>query len=128
MPAPLSGPGVGLQLPQNLYPTELANAPFDFSNPNISLAPGDAIPLPAGTWYLDLGLYSVLQYLDPVTGVAIVVRSRDAAPPKAQQLKTALTAARIGAQLVSDPALPADAAMLWIGRRQVFMKADAAKP
>jgi hypothetical protein len=63
--------------------------------------------------------------LDPVTGVAIVVRSRDAAPPKAQQLKTALTAARIGAQLVSDPALPADAAMLWIGRRQVFMKADA---
>jgi hypothetical protein len=65
--------------------------------------------------------------LDPITGVAIVVRSRDAAPAKAQQLKTALTAARIGAQLVSDPALPADAAMLWIGRRQVFMKADAAK-
>jgi hypothetical protein len=63
--------------------------------------------------------------LEPVTGVAIVVRSRDAAPAKARQLKTALTAAHIGAQLVSDPALPADAAMLWIGRRQVFMKADA---
>ena len=55
------------------------------------------------------------------------MRSRDAIPAKAQQLKTALSAARIGAQLVSDPALPADAAMLWIGRRQVFMKADAAK-
>jgi hypothetical protein len=52
------------------------------------------------------------------------VHSRDAAPAKALQLKTALTAAHIGAQLVSDPALPADAAMLWIGRRQVFMKAD----
>ena len=65
--------------------------------------------------------------LEPITGLAIVVRSRDAIPAKAQQLKTALTAARIGAQLVSDPALPADAAMLWIGRRQVFMKADAAK-
>jgi hypothetical protein len=62
--------------------------------------------------------------LDPVTGVAIVVHSRDAAPAKALQLKTALTAAHIGAQLVSDPALSADAAMLWIGRRQVFMKAD----
>src|ERR1700704_3974289 len=65
--------------------------------------------------------------LEPITGLAIVVRSRDALPPKAQQLKTALSAARIGAQLVSDPALSADAAMLWIGRRPVFMKADAAK-
>ena len=60
--------------------------------------------------------------LEGIAGVAIVVRSGDSLPPKAQQLKTALTAANIGAQLVSDPGLAADGAMLWIGRRPVFMK------
>jgi hypothetical protein len=63
--------------------------------------------------------------LDPVAGVAIVVRSRDAIPPKAQQLKAALTAAHIGVQLIADPGMAADGALLWIGRRPVFMQADA---
>jgi hypothetical protein len=63
--------------------------------------------------------------LDAVTGVAIVVQSRDAVPPKAQQLKTALTAAHIGVQLLADPGMGADGALLWIGRRPVFMQADA---
>lgn len=69
MPAPLSGPGIGLALPQYLYPTELQNAPYDVGTNKIALAPGDALPVPAGTWYLTLGFYCVLQYLDPVTGV-----------------------------------------------------------
>jgi hypothetical protein len=69
MPGPLSGPGLGLQLPQNLYPTELNAAPYDFSNNRQALAPGQQIPIPAGTWYVAMGLYLVLQYLDPVTGV-----------------------------------------------------------
>jgi len=60
--------------------------------------------------------------LEGIAGVAIVVRSGDSLPPKALQLRNALTAANIGAQLVSDPGLPADGAMLWIGRRPVFMK------
>jgi hypothetical protein len=66
--------------------------------------------------------------LDGVHGVAIVVRNRDAAPPKAMQLRSALSAAHIGSQLVSDPNLPADAVTLWIGRRPVFMQAEAGKP
>jgi len=65
--------------------------------------------------------------IENIAGVAIIVRSRDAAPPKAMQLKAALAAGHIGAQLVSDPGLTAEAAMLWIGRRPVFMRADAAK-
>lgn len=69
MPAPLSGPGIGLALPQYLYPTELQNAPYDVGTNKIALAPGDALPVPAGTWYITLGFYCVLQYLDPVTGV-----------------------------------------------------------
>lgn len=69
MPAPLSGPGLGLQIPQNLYPTELQNAPYDFSTNRIALAPGDQLPIPAGTWYVGLSMYCVLQYLDPITGV-----------------------------------------------------------
>ena len=69
MPAPLSGPGLGLQLPQYLYPTELNAAPYDAPTNKIALAPGDALPIPSGVWYITLGFYNVLQYLDPVTGV-----------------------------------------------------------
>jgi len=65
----ISGPGIGLQLPQNLYPTALQNAPYDASTNRIGLAPGDTLPIPAGTWYVNLGMYSVLQFLDPVTGI-----------------------------------------------------------
>lgn len=68
MPAPLSGPGLGLPIPQNLYPTELTNAPYDSPGNRITLAPGDAIPLPAGNWYVSLGMYSILQFLDPQNG------------------------------------------------------------
>jgi hypothetical protein len=67
MPPVLSGPGLGLQLPQNLYPSELASAPYDFSNARQTLAPGACIQIPAGDWYISLGMYLVLQYLDPVT-------------------------------------------------------------
>ena len=68
MPQPLSGPGLGLPLPQYLYPTELFQAPYDFSSNRLALAPGDAIPLPAGDWYVGGGSYCVAQYNDPVTG------------------------------------------------------------
>lgn len=68
MPQPLSGPGIGLPLPQYLYPTELFAAPYDFSNNRLALAPGDAVPLPAGDWYVGGGSYCVAQYQDPVNG------------------------------------------------------------
>jgi hypothetical protein len=69
MPAPLSGPGLGLQIPQYLYPSELNYAPYDTSTNRIALGPGEQLPIPAGTWMIGLGFYCVLQYLDPITGV-----------------------------------------------------------
>src|SRR5215472_3153563 len=69
MPAFLSGPGVGLPPPQNLYPTNLFNAPQDFGSNKISLNSGDAIVITAGDWYITGGQYCVPQYLDPITGV-----------------------------------------------------------
>jgi hypothetical protein len=69
MPAPLSGPGVGLQLPQNLYPSELFNAPYDFGNNLLTLQAGDTLPIPAGQWFVNPGAVSFIQFLDPVTGI-----------------------------------------------------------
>ena len=65
----ISGPGLGLPLPQNLYPSELNNAPPDVGSNKITLAPGDTLPIPAGDWYVNLGQYNVLQFLDPVTNI-----------------------------------------------------------
>ena len=72
MPTPLSGPGVGLPYPQNLYPSFLQNAPADPSDNRQALAPGDSFVLPAGDWYVTLGMYNILQFLDPVTGVWVI--------------------------------------------------------
>src|ERR1700690_2019749 len=69
MPGNLSGPGIGLPYPQNLYPSELFNAPADASSNRLALAPGDSFVIPAGDWTISLGMYCVLEYLDPVTNV-----------------------------------------------------------
>ena len=65
----ISGPGLGLPYPQNLYPSHLYNAPVDSPTNYLSLSPGNSLPIPAGKWLIDLGRYAILQYLDPVTGV-----------------------------------------------------------
>lgn len=65
---PLSGPGIGLPVPQNLYPTELYNAPYDSPTNKIVLAPGQQIPIPAGDWIISMGGYLVIQYFDPISG------------------------------------------------------------
>jgi hypothetical protein len=67
MPTPLSGPGVGLMYPQNYYPSQLQNAPNDPSSNRQTLNAGDVFVIPSGTWFVTLGIYLVLQYLDPVT-------------------------------------------------------------
>jgi hypothetical protein len=67
MAGPISGPGIGLPLPQNLYPSELNNAPYDAPTNRIALAPGESWVVPRGDWMISLGLYLTLQYLDPVT-------------------------------------------------------------
>ena len=63
----LQGPGIGLPYPQNFYPSELQNAPQDPSSNRLALAPGDAFVVPAGDYIVGLGMYCILQYLDPVT-------------------------------------------------------------
>lgn len=67
MPVPLAGPGQGLPLPQFNYPSQVLNAPQDISTNKLGLAPGDVFVIPAGDWYITLGMYLVLQFLDPVT-------------------------------------------------------------
>lgn len=69
MSTPLSGPGVGLPLPQNLYPSYLQNAPIDTPTNRLALAAGEVFVIPAGTWFIDPGSYCVLQFLDPVNGI-----------------------------------------------------------
>lgn len=68
MPSPLSGPGLGLPLPQNLYPSELNNAPYDISSNVQCLAPGESLVIPAGHWYVSTGMYCIIQFLNPITG------------------------------------------------------------
>lgn len=63
----ISGPGIGLPMAQNYYPSALLGAPSDPSSSRISVAPGDTFILPAGGYYVQLGSYLVLQYLDPLT-------------------------------------------------------------
>ena len=63
----IAGPGLGLPLPQNLYPSELNGMPYDYSTNRIALAPGDTLPVPAGDWLINLGQFCLLQFLDPVT-------------------------------------------------------------
>lgn len=67
MPTPLSGPGIGLPLQANLYPSELYNAPYDLPGSRVALAPGDELPIQAGTWLINTGIYCTIEYLDPVT-------------------------------------------------------------
>jgi len=68
----LSGPGQGLQFPQNLYPSELANSPYDASSNRQALAPGESILVPRGDWLVTTGFYAIIQHLDPVTGTWVV--------------------------------------------------------
>lgn len=63
----ISGPGVGLPPPQNLYPSELYNVPYDLGTPRITLTQGQALEIPAGDWLIGLGSLAILQWLDPVS-------------------------------------------------------------
>jgi hypothetical protein len=67
MPGNLNGPGIGLGYPSNYYPSELQNAPQDPSSNRLALAPGDTFVIQAGDWIIGLGMYCVMQFLDPVT-------------------------------------------------------------
>ncbi len=71
----IGGPGLGLPLPQNLYPSELGGASLDTSGNRVCLPPGEAMPVPPGEWLVGLGMYLWLQYLDPVTNTWVTTSS-----------------------------------------------------
>ena len=54
---------------------------------------------------------------DDLPGLVMVVRDVKAPPDKAKRLKTALASAKIFLPIIADPALPADGAMLWVGKQ-----------
>lgn len=79
MPQPLSGPGIGLAIPQNLYPgnLDIYQGELQPNTNTFSLAPGEALPIVPGNFIIDLGKYGSVQYLDPVTNAWTLLRSGD---------------------------------------------------
>lgn len=69
MSQPQGGTGLGLPLPQYLFPSELTGAARDAATNFITLAAGESLVLPPGHLLIGVGPYSFLQELDPVTGV-----------------------------------------------------------
>lgn len=67
----ISGTGQSLPPPQNLYPSELLNAPLDAPTNYVTLNAGDALAIPAQSsqYLIDLGTYNVLEMLDSTTGI-----------------------------------------------------------
>lgn len=65
--------------------------------------------------------------LDPVPGLAIVVRDKNAPPRPALLVKAALNAAHITAALVADPTLASGTVLIWVGRRPEFASTAPAK-
>lgn len=63
----LAGPGQGLPPAQALYPFSLYNGENVPATNTVSLAPGETLPVPAGTWLVDMGSYTVFQMYDPVS-------------------------------------------------------------
>lgn len=66
----LSGPGLNLPAPQALYPSYLANTPYQPATNLVTLSPGEAMPLPPnpqGGMMISPGSYGFRQFFNPVT-------------------------------------------------------------
>src|SRR5262249_55744261 len=89
-------------------------------------AKGIATPLTMVGWQIEGNQIrrAAPKALENIAGVGIVVRNLASPPPAALQLKKALAAAGIAAQLVADASAPEGGAMIWVGRRPVFMQAN----
>jgi hypothetical protein len=99
----IAGPGVPMQTPTNLYPSDLFSIPYDLGTNEIMLSPGDALGIPTGDFLVDFGNYCMLQQLDPLTGTYVGwTPARDQSGPYysngAQWLRVAnLTGCPVGA-------------------------------
>ena len=98
---------------------EIAMIAHPLVDDTAELAQALATPLVMVGWQLqgDKIRRAAPRNLEAVPGIAIVVRDAAKLPPKAEQLKAALIAGRLGPTLVSDPTMAPDAVLLWIGRR-----------
>ena len=65
----IAGPGQGLPKPQALYPALLWTTPFTAPTNRVMLTAGQALLVPAGTWIIEGGDVSRVQWLDPVSGL-----------------------------------------------------------
>jgi hypothetical protein len=64
----IAGPGQGLPYPQALYPSWLFTAPFTAPTNRFTLGAGNSLLIPAGTWIVQGGVDSAIQWKDPVNG------------------------------------------------------------
>ena len=62
----ISGPGQGLPAPQALYPPLLWATPFTAPTNRFVLGAGQALAIPAGTWIVEGGDVTTIQWHDPV--------------------------------------------------------------
>ncbi len=77
MTQPLAGYGQGLPYPTALYPNPVLGGAVSGNTNDISLAPGESIPVPAGRFIITAGKYCTVQYLDPVTTQWELLRDLD---------------------------------------------------
>ena len=100
-------------------PAEIAIAAHPLVEDSAEFAQALAMPLVMVGWQIEGNQIRrrAPKPLDPVAGLALVVKDRNAPPPKALQLRAAFAAAQIGTSLVADPSLAPEAVLLWIGRR-----------
>ena len=73
-------PGLGLPYPQFLTPGVLVGGNNLPPQSFITLAAGQAIPIPSGTWIVTTGRYTFPQELDPVSGIWIPLRTLPGVP------------------------------------------------
>lgn len=64
----IGAPGQGLPIGQFTAPSTIYEGPIGIPGNSMALAAGEAVPIPAGNYLVDPGLYSFIQYKDPLTG------------------------------------------------------------
>lgn len=64
----IGAPGQLLPVGQFATPGGLQNAPLPIPGNGLTLPPGSTIPVPPGNFFVDPGVYSVVQFLDPSAG------------------------------------------------------------
>jgi hypothetical protein len=119
---------------QSLYgkPTaEVAISAHPLVEDSAEFAQALAMPLVMAGWQIEGNQIRrrAPKPLEPIQGLALIVKDRGKPPQKALQLRAALAAAQIGTSLVTDPGLglAPDAVLLWIGRRAELPPAEPPK-